>query len=139
MKVLFVIILTLQLIIPLNTAFGLFSYDSINQRADFVESEKDPYDYVLQYKSDKEFKKWFDENYSDYFSISEAVGMATPVENINSIELTEFILKSFLNQERYENAVVTYDFLEYIYSKEISEIKDAQKKHNMEKVLIVLF
>ena len=78
MKVLFVIILTLQLIIPLNTAFGLFSYDSINQRADFVESEKDPYDYVLQYKSDKEFKKWFDENYPD-ITIYNAVGLEEPV------------------------------------------------------------
>ena len=78
MKVLIVLILTLQLIIPLNTAFGLIPYDSINQRADFVDFEKDPYDYVLQYKSDKEFRKWFDENYPDV-TIYNAVGLEEPV------------------------------------------------------------
>ena len=78
MKLLIAIILAIQFIIPLDTAFGLYSYDSINQRADFVDFEKDPYDYVLQYKSDKEFKKWFNENYPD-FTIYNAVGLEEPV------------------------------------------------------------
>ena len=78
MKPVVTIFFIIQLLIPINSVFGLYSFDSINQTADFVDSEKEPYDYVLQYKSDKEFKKWFDENYSD-ITIYNAVGLEEPV------------------------------------------------------------
>ena len=46
--------------------------------ASFVESTKDPQSYVDRYNNESTYKEWFDENYSQYSSIYEAVGLEKP-------------------------------------------------------------
>ena len=46
--------------------------------ASFVDTTKDPQSYVDRYNNESTYKEWFDENYSQYSSIYEAVGLAEP-------------------------------------------------------------
>ena len=43
--------------------------------ASFVDQTKDPLNYIDRYFGEPEYKEWFDENYSQYSSIYEAVGL----------------------------------------------------------------
>jgi len=47
--------------------------------ASFVDETKDPQSYVDRYNSEPSYKEWFDENYSEYSSIYEAVGLPKPI------------------------------------------------------------
>ncbi|MCH7560607.1 MAG: hypothetical protein IIC67_04425 [Thaumarchaeota archaeon] len=47
--------------------------------APFVDPTKDPQSYVDRYNSEPTYKKWFDENYPEYSSIYEAVGLPKPI------------------------------------------------------------
>jgi len=46
--------------------------------ASFVDTTKDPQSYVNRYNDEPTYKEWFDENYSQYSSIYEAVGLEEP-------------------------------------------------------------
>ena len=46
--------------------------------ASFVDVVKNPQSYVDRYNNEPTYKKWFDENYSQYSSIYEAVGLEEP-------------------------------------------------------------
>jgi hypothetical protein len=46
--------------------------------ASFVDGTKDPQSYVNRYNNEPTYKEWFDENYSQYLSIYEAVGLEEP-------------------------------------------------------------
>ena len=46
--------------------------------ASFVDTTKDPQSYVDRYNNEPTYKEWFDENYSQYSSIYEAVGLEEP-------------------------------------------------------------
>ena len=46
--------------------------------APFVDQTKDPQHYVDRYNNEPTYKEWFDENYSQYSSIYEAVGLEEP-------------------------------------------------------------
>ena len=46
--------------------------------ASFVDTTKDPQSYVDRYNNESTYKEWFDENYSQYSSIYEAVGLKEP-------------------------------------------------------------
>jgi len=46
--------------------------------ASFVDATKDPQSYVDRYNDESTYKEWFDENYSQYSSIYEAVGLEEP-------------------------------------------------------------
>jgi hypothetical protein len=46
--------------------------------ASFVDVTKDPQSYVERYNDESTYKEWFDENYSQYSSIYEAVGLEEP-------------------------------------------------------------
>jgi len=46
--------------------------------APFVDEAKDPQSYVDRYNSEASYKKWFDDNYSEYDSIYQAVGLEKP-------------------------------------------------------------
>ena len=46
--------------------------------ASFVDPTKDPQSYVDRYNNEPTYKKWFDENYPEYSSIYEAVGLDEP-------------------------------------------------------------
>ncbi len=48
--------------------------------ASFVDSQKDPQHYVDRYNNEPNYKEWFDENYPEYSSIYEAVGLEKPRE-----------------------------------------------------------
>jgi len=48
--------------------------------APFVDEEKDPQSYVDRYNEEASYKKWFDDNYPEYSSIYQAVGLEEPVE-----------------------------------------------------------
>jgi len=47
--------------------------------ASFVDESKDPQSYVERYNTEASYKEWFDENYSEYDSIYQAVGLEKPV------------------------------------------------------------
>jgi len=47
--------------------------------ASFVDETKEPQSYVDRYNSEPSYKKWFDNNYSEYISIYEAVGLEEPI------------------------------------------------------------
>ena len=46
--------------------------------ASFVDETKDPQSYVDRYENEASYKKWFDDNYSEYSSIYQAVGLEEP-------------------------------------------------------------
>ena len=48
--------------------------------AAFVDETKDPQSYVDRYNNEASYKKWFDENHSEYDSIYQAVGLEEPVQ-----------------------------------------------------------
>jgi hypothetical protein len=55
--------------------------------ASFVDSSKDPQHYIDRYTNEPAYKEWFGENYSQYSSIYEAVGLTEPIsEQINKPE-----------------------------------------------------
>jgi len=47
--------------------------------ASFVDQTKDPQHYIDRYNNEPTYKQWFDENYSQYYSIYEAIGMDEPI------------------------------------------------------------
>ncbi len=47
--------------------------------ASFVDSAKDPQGYVDRYNTEATYKEWFDENFSEYDSIYQAVGLKEPL------------------------------------------------------------
>ena len=48
--------------------------------APFVDETKDPQSYVDRYNTEESYKEWFDENYPEYSSIYQAVGLEEPVK-----------------------------------------------------------
>ena len=50
-----------------------------NKTASFVDVTKDPQSYVDRYNNESIYKEWFDDNYPQYASIYEAVGLEEPV------------------------------------------------------------
>jgi len=58
--------------------------------ASFVDESKNPQSYVDRYNSEASYKKWFDDNYSEYDSIYQAVGLEEQLE----------ILASFVDESK---------------------------------------
>ena len=48
--------------------------------ASFVDKTKDPQSYVDRYNNEATYKKWFDDNFSEYESIYQAVGLDEPLQ-----------------------------------------------------------
>ncbi len=48
--------------------------------ASFVDETKDPQSYVDRYNNEATYKKWFDENFPEYDSIYQAVGLEEPLQ-----------------------------------------------------------
>ncbi|MDB9721444.1 hypothetical protein OAA51_00290 [Nitrosopumilus sp.] len=53
---------------------------SKSKLASFVDATKDPQSYVNRYNDEPTYKEWFDENYSQYSSIYQAVGLEEPLQ-----------------------------------------------------------
>jgi len=51
-----------------------------NTIAPFVDTTKDPQYYIDRYNNEPNYKKWFDDNFSEYSSIYDAVGFEKPLE-----------------------------------------------------------
>ncbi len=58
--------------------------------ASFVDKSKDPQSYVDRYNSEASYKKWFDDNYSKYDSIYQAVGLEEPKEEVPKVKEKKF-------------------------------------------------
>ncbi|MBT6468070.1 MAG: hypothetical protein HOK63_00230 [Thaumarchaeota archaeon] len=52
--------------------------ETTQELASFVDETKDPQSYVDRYNNEASYKKWFDDNYSEYSSIYQAVGLDDP-------------------------------------------------------------
>ena len=52
---------------------------STSKIASFVDQTKDPQYYIDRYNNEITYKEWFDENYSQYSSIYQAVGLGEPI------------------------------------------------------------
>jgi len=64
---------------PLETMIRELSRDqTIPSIASFVDPNQDPEYYVNRYDNDPSYKEWFDENFPEYDSIYEAVGLKEP-------------------------------------------------------------
>ena len=59
--------------------------------ASFVDASKDPQHYIDRYNNEPAYKEWFDENYSQYSSIYEAVGLDEPVAVVEYSPEPEYI------------------------------------------------
>ena len=57
--------------------------------APFVDQSKDPQSYVDRYNNEPSYKKWFDENYQEYSSIYQAVGLKEIKEIAPFVDLNQ--------------------------------------------------
>jgi hypothetical protein len=64
-----------------TTSLTVSSEEPLQIPAPFVDQSEDPQSYVDRYNNEESYKEWFDENFSQYSSIYEAVGLEKP-ENI---------------------------------------------------------
>jgi len=72
--------------IIVNSPFGI---------ASFVDQTKDPQQYIDRYNNEPKYREWFDENYPQYFSIYQAVGLAEPVEVVEPVAVVEPVVEPF--------------------------------------------
>ena len=74
--------------------------------ASFVDSAKDPQSYVDRYNNEESYKEWFDENYSQYSSIYEAVGLEEPLQIpasfVDSVKDPQSYVDRYNNEESYK-------------------------------------
>ena len=69
-----------DLITPIELDVNVLSKDSPTEStkvASFVDPTKDPQSYIDRYNNEDSYKEWFDENYPQYDSIEQAVGLAS--------------------------------------------------------------
>ncbi len=72
--------------------------------ASFVDPKKDPQSYVDRYNNEPTYKKWFDENYPEYSSIYEAVGLEKPKEIASFVDPTldpQFYIDRYNNEPQF--------------------------------------
>ena len=82
--------------------------------ASFVDTSKDPQHYIDRYNNEPAYKEWFDENYPQYSSIYEAVGMEKPtLEPVAPTPVVEPIVeqKIISNSEREQMMSLMYQGL----------------------------
>ena len=61
--------------------------------ASFVDKTKDPQSYVDRYNNEVTYKKWFDDNFPEYDSIYQAVGLDEP--KVDDVEEPKVVEKKF--------------------------------------------
>ena len=72
--------------------------------ASFVDPTKDPQSYVDRYNNEPTYKKWFDENFPEYSSIYEAVGLDKPKEIASFVDPTldpQFYIDRYNNEPQF--------------------------------------
>ncbi len=73
--------------------------------ASFVDPKKEPQSYVDRYNNEPTYKKWFDENYPEYSSIYEAVGLDEPKEMASFVDPTldpQFYIDRYNNEPKFK-------------------------------------
>jgi len=90
--------------------------------APFVDESKDPQSYVDRYNNESSYKKWFDDNYSEYSSIYEAVGLDEQLEIPAPFVDESKDPQSYV--DRYNNEVIYKTWFDDNYS-EYSSIYEA--------------
>jgi hypothetical protein len=77
-----------------------------NTIASFVDSTKDPQYYIDRYNNEPSYKKWFDDNYSEYSSIYDAVGLEKPLEIpaafVDSTKDPQYYIDRYNNEPSYK-------------------------------------
>lgn len=58
---------------------SLLSIPAYSELASFVDETKNPQSYIDRYNNEPTYKKWFNDNYPEYSSIYEAVGLPEPI------------------------------------------------------------
>jgi len=85
-------------------AVGIDDPTHLKIPASFVDKSKDPQSYVDRYKNELIYKEWFDENYSEYNSIYEAVGLENPADEILQVANAQYhfgyVKEAFDNYEK---------------------------------------
>ena len=74
--------------------------------AGFVDKTKDPQYYVDRYNNEPTYKDWFDENYPEYDSIYQAVGLEEPVEAPAFVDPTQdpqYYVDRYNNEPTYKD------------------------------------
>ncbi len=97
MAVIAVISLVVIAIIP--------AYAQVTSPAPFVDSAEDPQYYVDRYNNEPSYKAWFDENYSEYTSIYQAVGLDEPkglAPFVDSAEDPQYYVDRYNNEPSYK-------------------------------------
>src|SRR3989344_8895744 len=72
--------------------------------ASFVDPKKDPQSYVDRYNNEPTYKKWFDENFPEYSSIYEAVGLDEPKQIASFVDPTldpQFYIDRYNNEPQF--------------------------------------
>ena len=74
--------------------------------ASFVDKSKDPQSYVDRYNNEPSYKKWFDDNFSEYDSIYDAVGLKKPLEIpasfVDSTKDPQYYVDRYNNEPSYK-------------------------------------
>jgi len=71
--------------------------------AAFVDENKDPWSYVDRYKNESSYKEWFDDNYLEYPSIYEAVGLKTPLDFVDTSKAPKYYFDRYINEPSYRD------------------------------------
>ena len=67
---------------------------------DFVDPVIDPFYYVDRYNSEKSYKDWFDDNYSDY-TIYQAVGLKNPLTFVDTEKKPQYYIDRYHNESKF--------------------------------------
>ncbi len=74
--------------------------------ASFVDDSKDPQSYVDRYNNEETYKEWFDENFAEYDSIYQAVGLENPLlipaSFVNESKDPQSYVDRYNNEETYK-------------------------------------
>jgi len=73
--------------------------------ASFVDPTKDPQSYVDRYNNEPSYKKWFDDNYPEYSSIYQAVGLEEPKELAPFVDPnlgSQYYIDRYNNEPKYK-------------------------------------
>jgi len=74
--------------------------------APFVDASKDPQSYVDRYNNEPSYKKWFDDNYPQYSSIYQAVGLDEPKELAAFVDPNQdpqYYINRYNNEPKYKD------------------------------------
>ena len=79
---------------------------STSKVASFVDQTKDPQHYIDRYNNEPTYKEWFDENYPQYSSIYDAVGLEEPLGIASFVDTSkdpQYYIDRYFGEGEYQN------------------------------------